>query len=205
MFTSRAEHRLLFNHGSAELRLCHHADKYGLISRTRLARVVRKKSQIEEWVKTFESKRSPVGQGTWGDAIRRSTTGGGATPIYPEAFVALPPTSQEEVLYRVSYQGYLAREQRQIEKMSDIEKIRIPSTLDFLSVRGLRRESALKLQEFKPYTVGQASRISGVNPADINILMVVIEAGHRAALFSSQSRPSKTTGSSKTDIPPDPH
>ena len=61
--------------------------------------------------------------------------------------------------------------------MGQIEKIRIPNGLDFMSIRGLRKESALKLTQFKPYTLGQASRISGVNPADISILMVLIEAG----------------------------
>jgi tRNA uridine 5-carboxymethylaminomethyl modification enzyme len=90
------------------------------------------------------------------------------------------PAIRDEVLYRVSYQGYLAREQRQIDKLSHIEKIRLPVTIDYLSIRGLRRESALKLAEFKPMTLGQASRISGVNPADISILMVLIESGRGA-------------------------
>ena len=80
-------------------------------------------------------------------------------------------------MYRVVYHGYLTREKRQIEKLGQVEKIRIPANLDFLTVRGLRRESALKLAEFKPYTLGQASRISGVNPTDISILMVLIESG----------------------------
>ena len=70
--------------------------------------------------------------------------------------------------------------ERQIEKLSHIEKIRIPAELDFMAVRGLRRESALKLAESKPFTLGQASRISGVNPTDISILMVRIEAGRGA-------------------------
>ena len=77
----------------------------------------------------------------------------------------------------MSYHGYLLREQRQVEKLSQIEKIRIPAAFDYPSVRGLRRESALKLAEFKPMTLGQASRISGVNPADISILMVIIGSG----------------------------
>ena len=77
----------------------------------------------------------------------------------------------------MSYDGYPSREQRQIYKLADIEKIKIPPHLDFLQVRGLRKESALKLTEIKPYTLGQASRISGVNPADISVLMVLIEAG----------------------------
>jgi tRNA uridine 5-carboxymethylaminomethyl modification enzyme len=82
-----------------------------------------------------------------------------------------------EVLYRILYQGYLEREKRQIQKFENIEKIRIPPDLDFMAIRGLRRESALKLAQLKPYTLGQASRISGVNPSDISILMVLIGAG----------------------------
>jgi tRNA uridine 5-carboxymethylaminomethyl modification enzyme len=71
----------------------------------------------------------------------------------------------------------LAREERQIAKLSEIEKIKIPPHIDYSQVRGLRKESALKLAEIRPYTLGQASRISGVNPADISTLMVLIEAG----------------------------
>jgi NAD/FAD-utilizing enzyme apparently involved in cell division len=80
------------------------------------------------------------------------------------------------VLYRVAYQGYFAREQRDVEKLSQIDNIRMPATIDYLTVHGLRRESALKLTEIKPMTLGQASRISGVNPSDISILMIYIQA-----------------------------
>jgi tRNA uridine 5-carboxymethylaminomethyl modification enzyme len=76
----------------------------------------------------------------------------------------------------VRYAGYLDRERRQIEKLAEIEKIKIPKTLNYLELKGLRKESALKLHELQPYTLGQASRISGVNPADISVLMVVIAA-----------------------------
>ena len=86
---------------------------------------------------------------------------------------------REEVLYRVTYRGYLERERRQIEKLKDVEKIKIPSSLDYLAIPGLRRESALKLHQFRPENLGQAGRISGVNPADISILMVLIAAGLR--------------------------
>ncbi|ATC64019.1 tRNA uridine-5-carboxymethylaminomethyl(34) synthesis enzyme MnmG [Nibricoccus aquaticus] len=176
MFTSRAEHRLLFNHGSAELRLLHHAREHGLVSPTRLIRMEEKKRQVDYWVQAFEKLRAPVGQGSWGDAVRRSTTGNAPVPDYPVEFGSLSAEIRGEALYRVSYQGYFAREQRQIEKLSAVEKIKIPADMDFLSIRGLRKESALKLQEFKPYNLGQAGRISGVNPADISILMVYIEA-----------------------------
>ncbi len=182
MFTSRAEYRLLFNHGSAELRLFHHAKNHGLVSPARLARMEEKKRLTEHWITFLQTQKAPGGQGTFGDAIRRATTGGGAMPVFPEALATQSEALRQEAIYRVSYHGYLSREQRQIDKLADIEKIKIPPHLDFLQVHGLRKESALKLAEIKPYTLGQASRISGVNPADISVLMVLIEAGRRTEL-----------------------
>ncbi len=171
MFTSRAEYRLLFNHGSAELRLRHHAKNHKLISESRLRRIEDKAIRISKWIDFFETSRV---QGViWSELMRRE----GERAALPDDFLQESLPIREEVMYRIIYQGYLNREKRQIEKLSHVEKIRIPGDLDFLSVRGLRRESALKLAEFKPYTLGQASRISGVNPTDISILMVLIEAG----------------------------
>jgi len=177
MFTSRAEHRLLFNHGSAELRLLHHAQEYKLVSESRLERIVEKKGRVEAWVEKLEKTRLSGGQGTVADGMRRAATGNGAAPEQPEAFVALTPEIRSEAAYRINYQGYLLREQRQIAKLSEVEKIKIPKDFDFLSLRGLRRESALKLHELHPYNLGQASRISGVNPADINVLMIKLASG----------------------------
>jgi tRNA uridine 5-carboxymethylaminomethyl modification enzyme len=171
MFTSRAEYRLLFNHGSAELRLQEYAKKHKLVSDSRLQRIEAKSTRISKWIDFFEGTRV---QGVlWGDLLRRE----GEKAALPADFVQESPQVRDEVMYRILYQGYLNRERRQIEKLGQVEKIRIPFGLDFLTVRGLRRESALKLAEFKPYTLGQASRISGVNPTDISILMVLIEAG----------------------------
>jgi tRNA uridine 5-carboxymethylaminomethyl modification enzyme len=177
MFTSRAEHRLLFNHGSAELRLAHHAKAHGLIEASRLGRIEEKRRQIDQWISFLERERPVGGQGTWGEVIRRGLTAGtlpGAD--LPEAFRRLPDALRQEVLYRVSYAGYLSREERQIEKLRGIESVRLPADLDYSQVKGLRRESALKLAEFRPSNLGQASRISGVNPADISILLVVLES-----------------------------
>jgi tRNA uridine 5-carboxymethylaminomethyl modification enzyme len=171
MFTSRAEHRLLFNHGSAELRMIDHAKAHNLISSNRISKIEAKKARIGEWIVFLETTRN---QGsTWGDLIRRQNP----SADLPEDFQRESQPIRDEVLYRVFYQGYLTREERQIQKLEHADKIRIPPGLDFLSVRGLRRESALKLAQFKPYTLGQASRISGVNPTDIGILMVLIESG----------------------------
>ena len=171
MFTSRAEHRLLLNHGSAELRLAHHAEIHNLITKSRLDRISDKASRITEWTRFLETNRY---QGiTWAGNVRKSGQG---SPL-PEDFLAERPEVRQEVLYRIVYQGYLEREMRQVERMRHVEKIRIPPTLDYLTIPGLRKESALKLANIKPLTLGQASRMSGVNPTDISLLMVAIGAG----------------------------
>jgi len=79
------------------------------------------------------------------------------------------------VVYRTAYQGYLEREERQIQKRFSIHQLRLNSSINYLSIRGLRKEGALKLADVRPLTVGQASRISGVNPADISVLLVWLE------------------------------
>ena len=171
MFTSRAEHRLLFNHGSAEGRLLHHARAQSLVSSSRIQRIEQKLADIAYWVAFLEKNRTHGG--TWGDAIRRDRQ----AASLPEVFLKVPNAIRDEVIYRVGYQGYLAREQRHVEKLSHIDKIRLPANINYMIVSGLRRESALKLTEIKPMTLGQASRISGVNPSDIGILMILIQAG----------------------------
>jgi tRNA uridine 5-carboxymethylaminomethyl modification enzyme len=171
MFTSRAEFRLLFNHGSAELRMREHARNFNLLSKSRLQRIDAKALRISKWLEFFEISRV---QGVkWSDRLRR---GGEPLPL-PDDFLQESLQIRDEVMYRIMYQGYLDRERRQIQKLGQVEKIRIPSDLDYLRIQGLRRESALKLTEIKPHTLGQASRISGVNPTDISILMVLIGSG----------------------------
>ena len=172
MFTSRAEHRLLFNHSSAELRLGHYAKEHGLISFSRSERIQQKRERIQHWLAIFENQRT---QGeTWGDKMRR----GGAGVETPELFNQESFEVRQEVIYNVVYQGYIEREHRHVKKLSQIEKIRLPADLDYLAVRGLRRECAQKLATFKPFNLGQASRISGINPSDISVLMILMESSH---------------------------
>ena len=173
MFTSRAEHRLLFNHGSAELRYFDHARKHMLLSDSRLTRIFDKRERINKWTATFEETRNAGS--FWGDLIRRDLE----QLSLPPEFLAETKEVRDEVLYRATYRGYLLREQRQIEKLKQIDRIRIPDTIDYLSIAGLRREGAQKLQSLRPSTLAQASRISGVNPSDISILMVLIESSRR--------------------------
>lgn len=186
MFTSRAEYRLLFNHGSAELRLLDHARANGLIPADRATRIAAKKELIETWVARIEKLRAPGASGSFGDHIRRQAAaqgmqaqgeGGGLAGLpLPEELQDSPKDVREEILYRVSYAGYLQRELRQIERFSELERIRIPADIDYTQVRGLRTECVQKLSNLRPYSLGQASRVSGVNPADISILMVFIRS-----------------------------
>ncbi len=169
MFTSRAEYRLLFNHGSAEMRLMEYAKRHGLVSRERARRMDRKKAEIQRWVQWLETNR--VGDSTWATRIRRILE----PSDYPDELKALPEAVRDEVVYRVRYDGYLKRELRQVEKLNDVEKILVPSDFDYSKVKGLRGESAAKLSETRPTNLGQASRISGVNPSDIGILMVALK------------------------------
>ena len=174
MFTSRAEHRLLFNHGSAELRLIEHAKSHKLLSNNRIANISHKLNRVHYWQNYLENTRS--GSGMWAEGIRRDKE----TAKLPSELEAETAEIREEVLYRVIYAGYLERELRQVEKLKHAEKIRIPLAMDYAAIPGMRRESALKLAQFRPQNLGQASRISGVNPADISILMIQIAALRRA-------------------------
>jgi len=168
MFTSRAEYRLLFNHGSSELRMLEYAKSFGLLSESRIAKIEEKKRAVEEAVKWMESNRQ--GEQTWATLVRRNE----ADRVLPESILELPESVLTEALYRVRYDGYLKREMKQVEKLNNVESILVPRDFDFLTVRGLKKECALKLNELKPSNLGQASRVSGVNPADISILMVAL-------------------------------
>lgn len=193
MFTSRAEHRLLFNHGSAELRLLNHAREGRLISPSRLARIEAKAGRINQWLELLERMRPVagelgVGEGTWADLLRRQAAKGGgmaeiqAASIGPAGFLQLPEVERVEVCYRIVYAGYLAREQRQVAKLLEVEKVKIPPDFDFSAVRGLRAESRSKWIDARPVSVGQAGRISGVSPADLSVLLVALEARRRDRL-----------------------
>ena len=165
MFTSRAEYRLLLNHSSAEMRLFPYSKCLGLLPRERARSIELKIELINLWVNRFETGRI-------GEALRRND----AECKLPSAFCALPPDAKAEILYRVIYKGYLERDLRQIEKMRDWENIRIPEGIDYSHASGLRLEARQKLEKFKPQTVGQASRISGVSPADIGVLLVYVKS-----------------------------
>lgn len=168
MFTSRAEYRLLFNHGSAELRMLEYAKSFGLLPESRIAKIEEKKLGVENAVKWMETNRR--GEQTWATLVRRNDP----ELELPESIAKLPEPVLTEILYRIRYDGYLKREMKQVEKLNSVESILVSKDFDFLTVRGLKKECALKLNQLKPSNLGQASRVSGVNPADVSILMVAL-------------------------------
>ncbi|MEM7791874.1 MAG: tRNA uridine-5-carboxymethylaminomethyl(34) synthesis enzyme MnmG, partial [Verrucomicrobiota bacterium] len=170
MFSSRAEHRLLFNHGSAELRLINYAESLQLIDKERLIKIKAKLKAIDKWCHRLETELRK-GE-SYALHLRRSRS----RDDFPPELKSESREIQDEVFYRIVFKGYLEREMKQIEKLRHIDKIRIPDGFNYDEVKGLRHESAGKLAAITPRTLGQASRISGVNPVDISILMVYLEA-----------------------------
>ncbi len=177
MFTSRAEFRLILNMDSAELRLIDHAERFGLLPQERVERIRSKKRVVEEMASTFERQRK--GDGTWGDGVRR----GGELEDFTET-AGWSESTRNEIEYRIRYRGYLDREMRAVERFQDLEKVTIPETFDYRSVKGLKNESRTKLAETRPASLGQALRISGVSPADISILRVALKKNIRTATRS---------------------
>ncbi len=175
MFTSRAEYRLALNHASAEIRMLPHARRCGLLDADRLRRIEAKAAAVLSFTQGFEEQK--IAGGTIAQALRRLLEGEGVPEgVLPAEFEALSQSARQEIIYRVRYKGYLEREQRLIEKMRHLENIRLPKDISYKEIRGLRLESAQKLDAVKPENLGQASRISGVSPADISLLMIAIRA-----------------------------
>jgi tRNA uridine 5-carboxymethylaminomethyl modification enzyme len=171
MFTSRAEHRLLLNHSSAELRLSAYAKDSSLIDSSRWDKIDYKIYSINKWEKDFEKIKTKGG--TIAEAIRRNEN----IIDYPNEFNSETPEIQNEVIYKLRYKGYLSRELKLVKRMESVDRIKLPTPFEYSNVRGLRNESAAKLNSIQPINFGQAKRISGVNPSDISILMVLLEAG----------------------------
>lgn len=94
----------------------------------------------------------------------------------PPSFLAEKQEIQDEVMYQVRYKGYLERERRLAAKLKDLDAWLIPTDLDYLAIKGLRNEARAKLDEARPINLGQASRMSGVNPADISLLMIYLRS-----------------------------
>jgi tRNA uridine 5-carboxymethylaminomethyl modification enzyme len=175
MFTSRAEFRLLLNHGSADVRLLDVARSCGLLENDRIARIEYKLNRVEFWMREFENIRIA---GHWSaDFLEKCFCKPDSR--FPQNFLRESKQIIEEVTYRVAYAGYMEREHRQIAKLRDMEAVKIPSNFCYDGVKNLKIESRQKLKLFSPLTLGAASRISGVSPVDINTILLHMEKSRK--------------------------
>lgn len=193
MMTSRSEYRLVLRQDNADLRLTPLGHEIGLISDERYAAFLKKKEQI-----AFEMERIEETSVHATDELQAILKKCNTTPLKkgckmiellkrPQVTYKdlesvdpdrpdYPPEVFEQVEISVKYEGYIARQEQQIKEMRRIERKKIPADLDYSSLKGLRLEAIEKLSKIRPENLGQASRISGVNPADIAALNIILEA-----------------------------
>ena len=177
MFTSRAEYRLLLRQDNADLRLTPLGRKVGLVSDEYWALFKQKRESIDREIDRLRKSRD--GSFTYAEILRRPEITYNSLPI---ADTTLPIDVTQEVEIQLKYEGYIARDLEQIERFRKLEDKSLPDWLDYEKIGALRFESRQKLTRFRPDSIGQASRIPGVTPADIAILLVWIKrAGNVAA------------------------
>ena len=197
MMTSRAEYRLLLRQDNADLRLRKYGYEVGLISKEQYDHVLEKENMIHEEINRLKNTAigasaktqeflSSMGSATLKTAsslselmCRPELSYEKLAPIDPDR-KPLPADVIEQVEIEVKYEGYIVRQLHQVEQFKKMEKRLIPPELDYDDVGSLRLEARQKLKKFKPINVGQASRISGVSPSDISVLLVYLEHFYKA-------------------------
>ncbi|MGA9173761.1 MAG: tRNA uridine-5-carboxymethylaminomethyl(34) synthesis enzyme MnmG, partial [Thermoactinomyces sp.] len=197
LLTSRAEYRLLLRHDNADLRLTDLGYELGLISEERYRRFTAKREAIEkEMTRLRETKVRPtedvqaileeMGTSRINNAVSLAMLIKRPELGYKEIARMSPPPEPvapdvaEQVEIQLKYEGYIKKALQQVEKMRRMEEKRIPAWVDYGKIAGISSEAREKLEQVRPISLGQASRISGVNPSDISILMVHIEQGGKA-------------------------
>ena len=192
MKTSRAEYRLLLRQDNADLRLTEKGHKVGLISNERYEKFLNKKENIEQEIKRLKNtvvkpkeevnallekyNTTPLSTGSKMSELLKRTelTYEALKPIdieRPELNLA----EKEEVVIQIKYEGYIKLQEEQVEKFKKMEKKIIPEDINYDEISGISLEGRQKLSKLKPHSVGQASRISGVSPADVSVLLVYLQ------------------------------
>ena len=194
MMTSRAEYRLLLRQDNADLRLRKYGYRVGLISEEQYAALKRKEEQIQEEIErvenTYVGTSSNVnellaeygstllsGGSSLAELIRRPELNYKMLAEVDPKRPKLPEDVQEQVNINIKYDGYIRRQMKQVEQFKKMEEKKIPENINYDEIQSLRIEAKQKLNLYRPINIGQASRISGVSPADISVLLVYL--GHK--------------------------
>ncbi|MBE5980283.1 MAG: tRNA uridine-5-carboxymethylaminomethyl(34) synthesis enzyme MnmG [Paenibacillaceae bacterium] len=192
MMTSRAEYRLLLRQDNADLRLMGIGHQIGLISDERYKELLKKEEAIELEIKRLESTNmgasskvqeflekhgsTPLKTGTTlAELVRRPELDYVMLTDIDTNRLPLPNDVMEQVDINIKYEGYIRRQKQQVSQYKKLENRKLQAEFDYAEVKGLRREAIQKLNLYKPLSIGQASRISGVSPADISVLLVYLE------------------------------
>lgn len=195
MMTSRSEYRLLLRQDNADLRLTPLGHKIGLVSDTVYNILLDKKKQIEEEIKRVENLKIGAVDNVQeflklhGSTLLKTGTTLGELIRRPELdydmLVTLDPDRPkllrgvaDQVNINIKYDGYITRQMKQVEHFKKLENKKIPEDIDYRQIHGLRIEAQQKLEQLRPVSLGQASRISGVSPADISVLLIYLKSGH---------------------------
>ncbi len=193
MMTSRAEYRLLLRQDNADLRLTEKGYEVGLISEERYNKFLKKKEEIEKEVERLKTTNVKPNKETNDFLKKYGTTEITAgvklsellkrTELDYEKLGEIDKTRpeldkqvREEVGIMVKYEGYIEMQKKQVEGFKKLEKKLLPEDIDYSKIEGIRLEARQKLNKYKPYSIGQASRISGVSPADISVLLIYLES-----------------------------
>ena len=191
MMTSRAEYRLLLRQDNADLRLSDYGWQVGLLPEERYRAFCRKREEIEAEVERLHKKilgctpelnqflesqgSTPVKSGiSLYELLKRPEITYESLVAVDRERAVLPEEVLEQVNIQVKYEGYIARQTEQVEKYKKLENKKIPDTVDYDQIGNLRTEARQKLKQVKPLNIGQASRISGVSPADISVLLIYL-------------------------------
>jgi tRNA uridine 5-carboxymethylaminomethyl modification enzyme len=206
MFTSRAEYRLLLRQDNADLRLLHFAEKYDLLPRERLERTRKKKRLIAKLIDRLrETKVTPneveiilqkqsSAQTTQSESLyqllkRPEISLSVLKPFYDHVNgdTQLQAEIENQVEIEIKYEGYIRRQESMVSKFKNLEHYRIPRSIDYSEVPALSMESVEKLSRYQPQSLGQASRIAGVTPSDISVLMVFLAKGNHRQEAAGQA------------------